>query len=141
MYQWNRDIILTPTLGLCLTILKAQVKIFGINLDSDIKHEVSTNYKLKPKSNMTQTYAINYLSKCFRCLVTKAQNTCRLLFPAFSLSKYSSSTFVEFKFKESKIPIRSPQNDGKRGPKADGIWDRTYKILTSSKFLKKMHQM
>lgn len=44
--------ILTPTLGLCLTILKAQVKMFGINLDSDVKHEVSTNYKLKPKSNM-----------------------------------------------------------------------------------------
>ena len=48
--------ILTPILGLCLTILKAQVKMLGINLDSDVKHEISTNYELKPKSNMHMQY-------------------------------------------------------------------------------------
>lgn len=58
----------------------------------------------------------------------------RLLFPVFNLSRYPfSGVTMPSKLKEWRMPIRSWQNEGRRGTKADGICDLTYQNNDTSK--------
>lgn len=109
---------------LYLTICKTQFMMSGVNLKRK-ETKMNTNHDgLIYKSKWKSWY---YLSEYFRCRVTREQKMSKLLFPVLKLSSLSFTVLPSSKLKESRIIIRSWQNEDKWGARADGICDLTCK--------------